>query len=138
MDWVKPERIHAALPSVAMAVHYSRNHMRIKKGKTARQKFHILLPIRLITDSKAHADLKKRLADALPYVDLNALDAARFFYGTDDPRVEFYPGGRTINDILEEEDFNSGMGQGHYGDQSIPEGRRNATMSRKDREAVWL
>ena len=37
-DWVRPEQIAEALPGVTVAVHYSRNHMRVKRGKTARPK----------------------------------------------------------------------------------------------------
>ncbi len=131
VDWVKPEHIHDALPGVTMAVHYSRHHMRIKKGRPARPKFHVMLAIKNITDPDAYAALKRKLAEALPFVDPNALDAARFFYGTEDPLVEFYPGTRTLDEFLAEEDFDSGMDQGSYGTQAIPEGRRNATMIRR-------
>ena len=34
-DWVRPQQIVDALPGVTIAIHYSRNHMRIKKGKPA-------------------------------------------------------------------------------------------------------
>ena len=63
---------------------------------------------------------------------MNALDSARFFFGTEDPLVEFYPGTKTLNDLLaEEEEFDAGMDSGQYGEQVITEGKRNATMSRK-------
>ncbi len=130
-DWVKPEQIREALPGVRMAVHYSRNHMRIKKGRSARPKFHVMLAIKRITDAKAYTALKKKLAEMLPFADPNALDSARFFYGTEDPLVEFFPGDKTLDDLMEEEVFDAGMDQGQYGDQVITEGRRNATMSRK-------
>ena len=131
-NWVKPEQIIAALPGVTIAIHYSRNHMRIKKGKAARPKFHMMIAIRPVTDSKAYAAMKRKLAALLPFADMNALDSARFFFGTEDPLVEFYPGTRTLNDLLEEEEeFDAGMRQGQYGEQVITEGKRNATMSRK-------
>jgi len=130
-EWVKAEQIHEALPEVTMAVHYSRNHMRVKKGRAARPKFHVMLAIHPVTDPEDYKALKKRLASVLPFVDENALDAARFFFGTEDPLVEFYPGTRTLDDFLAEEDFDAGMDPGQYGDQAIPEGRRNATLSRR-------
>ena len=128
--WVKPEQIFEALPDVTMAIHYSRNHMRVKKGRPARPKFHAMIAIRPVTDPKAYAALKKKLAAALPFVDPNALDAARFFYGTEDPQVEFRPGTKTLDDLPAEEDFDAGMDQGTYGERVIQEGARNATLSR--------
>ena len=130
-DWVRPQQIVDALPGVTIAIHYSRNHMRIKKGKPARPKFHVMIAIEPVTDQKAYADIKRKLATLLPFVDMNALDSARFFYGTEDPLVEFYPGDRTLNDLLRDEDFDAGMAPGQYGEQVIAEGHRNATMSRK-------
>ncbi len=130
-DWVKPEQIMEALPDVPVAIHYSRNHMRVKKGKAARPKFHAIIAIRPVRDAKAYAEIKRKLAAMFPFADPNALDAARFFYGTEEPLVEFYPGTKTLNDILAEEEFDDGMDSGTYGEQVIREGRRNATMSRK-------
>ena len=131
-DWVRPQQIVDALPGVTIAIHYSRNHMRIKKGKPARPKFHVMIAIDPVTDSKAYAAIKRKLAALLPFVDMNALDSARFFFGTEDPLVEFYPGTKTLNDLLvEEEEFDVGMDSGQYGEQVITEGKRNATMSRK-------
>lgn len=131
-DWVRPQQIVDALPGVTIAIHYSRNHMRIKKGKPARPKFHVMIAIDPVTDSKAYAAIKRKLAALLPFVDMNALDSARFFFGTEDPLVEFYPGTKTLNDLLaEEEEFDAGMNSGQYGEQVITEGKRNATMSRK-------
>ena len=131
-DWVRPQQIVDALPGVTIAIHYSRNHMRIKKGKPARPKFHVMIAIDPVADSKAYAAMKRKLASLLPFVDMNALDSARFFFGTEDPLVEFYPGTKTLNDLLaEEEEFDAGMDSGQYGEQVITEGKRNATMSRK-------
>ena len=131
-DWVRPQQIVDALPGVTIAIHYSRNHMRIKKGKPARPKFHVMIAIDPVTDSKAYAAIKRKLAALLPFVDMNALDSARFFFGTEDPLVEFYPGTKTLNDLLaEDEEFDAGMDSGQYGEQVITEGKRNATMSRK-------
>ena len=131
-DWVKPEQIIAALDGVTIAIHYSRNHMRIKKGKPARPKFHVMIAIHPVTDSKAYAAIKRKLAAILPFVDTNALDSARFFFGTEDPLVEFYPGTRTLDDLLEEkEGTNAGMVSEQKSEEIIAEGKRNATMSRK-------
>ena len=130
-EWVRPHQIVEALPGVTIAIHYSRNHMRIKKGKPARPKFHVMIAIDPVTEPKSYAAIKRKLASLLPFVDMNALDSARFFYGTEDPLVEFYPGERTLNELLADENFDAGMDSGQYGEQVIAEGHRNATMSRK-------
>ena len=129
-DWIHPEQLKEALPGVTLAFHFSRNHMRIKNGKAARPKFHLMVAIDPVTDADQYAAVKRRLAALLPFVDPNALDAAHFFFGTEDPLVEFVPGERTVNALLEEEDFDAGMPQGEYGERVIREGKRNATMSR--------
>ena len=91
-----------------------------------------MIAIDPVADSKGYAAIKRKLAALLPFVDMNALDSARFFFGTEDPLVEFYPGTKTLNDLLaEEEEFDAGMDSGQYGEQVITEGKRNATMSRK-------
>ena len=130
-DWIRPAQIVEMLPDVSVAIHYSRNHMRIKKGKPARPKFHALIAIDPVTDAGEYATIKRKLAVFLPFVDTNALDAARFFFGTEEPLVEFWPGKRTLNALLSEADFDAGLPPGEYGEQVIREGRRNATMSRK-------
>ena len=130
-DWIHPKQIIDALPGVTIAIHYSRNHMRIKNGKPARPKFHAMIAINPVTDAKKYAEIKWNLTKLLPFVDPRALDAAHFFFGTKDPLVEFYPGTKTLDELSEEEEFDAGMDQGTYGEQVIQEGRRNATLSRR-------
>lgn len=69
--------------------------------------------------------MKKRISDAFPYFDTNALDSARFLYGNDSADVEIYEGDKNIIDFLEEDDFvnfDASLEQ-------VPEGQRNSTMS---------
>ena len=131
-DWITPAKVKAELPGVELAFHFSRHHMREKRGKPARPKFHMMAAIEPIFSDSEYAALKKRIAATFPFVDPNALDAARFFYGTEDPLVEYVPGTMTLTEFLaEEEDFDTGMAQGEYGgNRVITEGKRNATMSR--------
>ena len=129
-DWVGPADIEAAFPDVAFAVHYSRSNMRAKGDRAPRPKFHVLFPVRRIEDAEAYSALK-RLANAVfPYFDSNALDAARFFFGTEEPEVEVHEGRLSLDDYLDAdgEDFDAGMPQG--APAAIPMGSRNATMSR--------
>lgn len=49
--------------------------------------------------------MKRRIADAFPYYNTNALDSARFLYGNYSDEVEFYEGNKTIVDFLKEDRF---------------------------------
>ncbi len=129
-DWKYPSDIAGAFPGVAFAVHYSRNHMKVKNGKPARPKFHVLFSIDPVTDAGEYAGLKKLVNSLFPYFDTKALDAARFFFGTADPQVEIFDGPMTLNTFLADDDFDADMGSGQYGDLVIEEGSRNSTMSR--------
>ena len=130
-DWVTPQDVAAVFPGVAFAVHYSRYNMREKNGKPARPKFHVLFPIDFMFDPVAYADMKKLVNSIFPYFDTQALDAARFFFGTNDPQVELFPGSMNLTEFLESEDeFDAGMPGSNRNPSVIPEGSRNATMSR--------
>ena len=130
-DWVSPADLAQAFPGVSFAVHYSRFNMREKNGKPARPKFHVLFPIERMTDAAAYADMKKLVNTLFPFFDTQALDAARFFFGTHEPEVELFPGDMTLTAYLEADDeFDAAMENGHRAGRVIPEGSRNATMSR--------
>ena len=129
-DWVLPADVMEAFPGVTFAVHYSRFNMREKNGKPARPKFHILFPIEYMTDAAAYSNMKKLVNSIFPYFDTQALDAARFFFGTSSPEVEIYSGDRNLTEFLENDDFDADMPNDHHTGQGIPEGSRNATMSR--------
>ena len=63
-----------------------------------------------------------------------SLDAARFFFGTADTDVEIYPGFMNLTDLLKvysyDDVFDKDMPQAQFGDTTIHEGSRNATLSR--------
>ena len=127
-DWVMPADVLEAFPGVTLAIHYSRSHMREKNGKAARPKFHVLFPISRMTDAVAYSNMKRLVNSIFPYFDTNALDAARFFFGTTNAEVELYEGSINLTEFLEE-DFDADMPGGNTS-SVIPEGSRNATMSR--------
>ncbi|MDY4486868.1 MAG: primase alpha helix C-terminal domain-containing protein, partial [Candidatus Limivicinus sp.] len=126
-DWVTPEDIADLFADVSYVLHFSRHHMKPKGEKGARPRFHIVF----LTDPEQDADrytaLKQRLLTSFPFFDANAMDAARFLFGTEDPQVIYHPGTITLNaflDDLENEQAFANMGR------AIPEGSRNSTMSR--------
>ena len=130
-DWITPDDVAAAFPGVSFAVHYSRFHNREKNGKPARPKFHILFPIDFMTDAADYSDMKRLVNTIFPYFDTQALDAARFFFGTTTADVEIREGSMNLTDFLQDTDaFDQDMDGGQYGDRVISEGNRNATMSR--------
>ena len=128
-EWVYPSDVATAFPSVAFAVHYSRNHMKTKGGKAARLKFHVFFAIDRVTEPGQYSEMKKLVNTIFPYFDTKALDAARFFFGTKEPEVEIFDGPMTLTTFLADDDFDANMDSGSYGDIVIPEGSRNATLS---------
>lgn len=133
-DWVTPEDVANAFPGVSFAVHYSRSNNKAKKGKAARPKFHVLFPIDYVSDPAIYSEMKKQVNSLFPYFDTQALDAARFFFGTADTDVEIYPGFMNLTDFLKvysyDDVFDEDMPQAQFGDTTIHEGSRNATLSR--------
>ena len=130
-DWIAPSDVAKVLPNVRFAAHFSRHHMKQKGKKSPRPRFHAFFCIDWVDDFEVYKDLKELLRMVLPYIDKNAMDSARFFFGTKDPEVEFYEGELTLTQFLDADEFDAGMSQGSYGNQVvIEEGRRNATMSR--------
>ena len=111
-DWVTPDDVRAAFPDVSFAIHYSRNHMKAKGGKQARPKFHVLLPIEYITDAQFYNDMKKQVSCIFPFFDTKALDAARFFFGTNPADVEVYQGRMNLTEFLEDDIFDEDMPNG--------------------------
>ena len=130
-EWITPDDVAAAFPGVSFAVHYSRFNNREKNSRPPRPKFHILFPIDFMTDAAAYSDLKNLVNAIFPYFDTQALDAARFFFGTTTAEVEIREGNMNLTAFLENVDcFDQDMDSGQYGDRTIYEGSRNATMSR--------
>ena len=68
-DWITPAKVKAELPGVEMAFHFSRHHMREKRGKPARPKFHMMAAIEPIFSDSEYAALKKRIAEANDVLD---------------------------------------------------------------------
>nr|WP_242940589.1 phage/plasmid primase, P4 family [Anaeromicropila populeti] len=129
-DWITPEDVMQAFPGVTFAIHYSRFNQREKNGKPARPKFHVLFPIDTVTDATLYSDMKKLVNSIFPYFDTQALDAARFFFGTAAAEVALYPGRMNLTEFLDDDLFDEGLPEGQYDSSVIPEGSRNATLSR--------
>lgn len=119
-EWVTGEELLARLPGVAVAIVPSRNNGKAKDGRTARPRFHAYFPIPKLEDEKAYSLLKQEIRERFPFFDEAALDSARFLYGTPTEAVLWQEGEETILTIF----------QSTWQEGSIPQGRRNNTMSR--------
>lgn len=89
----------------------------------------MLFPIEHCTDAALYSDMKKLVNSIFPYFDTQALDAARFFFGTATAEVALYPGRMNLTEFLNEDLFDEYLPQGDFDHSVIPEGSRNATMS---------
>lgn len=102
-----PEDVQKAFPGCCFALQYSRNHMREKlSGKNQERKpavprFHCLFPLSETCRNPAeYAALKQKALQVFPAFDDGAKDAARFFYGTENPQVAWFDGNLFIDDFL--------------------------------------
>lgn len=118
-DWKTPEDVAAAFPDVPFYVVYSRNHMKEKNGKAARPRFHVYFPMDEMESLVAYEKLKAQVQAMFPAFDDNAIDGARFFFGVEDPKVEYFAGDTLINEFVY---------RAKVIPATIPEGRRNATL----------
>ena len=126
-EWITPEDIADLFADVPYVLHYSRHHMKIKGEKSARPRFHVVFLITPERDTERYAALKQRLLAAFPFFDANAMDVARFLFGTENPQVVYHPGTTPLNEFLDDlENEQAFAGMGH----TISEGNRNSTLSR--------
>lgn len=136
-DWITVDKIQQAFQNVSVFIHYSRNNMKEKNGKKARPKFHVLFPIDYTTSAEVYKRLKRQVYDFFPYFDNNAMDVARFFFGTDRPIVEIYPGELNLSQFLSEKNLKTvsettevknRKKNWSYDPTPITEGNRNSQM----------
>ena len=99
-DWKSPEDVKKAFPGVAFAVSFSRNHMKEKKGKAARPKFHCYFPIKRISSVEQYVAMKKQIRKKFPEFDANALDGGRFLFGVEDPQITYFKGKKTVDELF--------------------------------------
>lgn len=125
-EWVDVDDVANTFQDIPFIAAYSRNHMKQKGNKSPRPRFHIYFMIEEIKDSNKYAEIKQKIAAAFPFFDNNALDSARFIFGTSSPKIKIFDGNRNLEDFLAAtsfEDWDNASGE-------IEEGSRNTTMSR--------
>lgn len=131
-EWITPADVQKSFPNVSFYVSYSRNHMKQKGDKAPRPKFHIYFPDIAFTDTKEYSRHKKAVCDYFKKFDPNAKDAARFFFGVENPKVEFYDGNTQLFEFMQTISVSEEVNQKSIDTKvkldNIPEGHRNTTM----------
>lgn len=133
-EWITPENVRDAFPGVPFYVSYSRNHMKQKGQKAPRPKFHVYFPDVRFSDKKEYREHKSTVCNYFIKFDHNAKDAARFFYGVENPQVQFYDGNTLLYNFMQTICENDGtadkLEETNAPANTIPEGTRNNTMYR--------
>ncbi|OIJ13542.1 DNA primase [Anaerobacillus alkalilacustris] len=124
-DWVTSADVAHVFSGVPFVVSYSRNHMKQKGNKSARPRFHVYFMIPTTTDQNEYVMLKQQIVSVFPYFDTNALDSARLIFGTENTDVEVYDGNKDLAEFLDDAAFMDW----DNGQEEVPEGKRNSTMS---------
>lgn len=101
-DWITPDDIKFLFKDCSFVIHYSRNNMKEKHNQSARPRFHVLFSIDEERDGKAYGKLKSDLYNIFPYIDKKAVDAGRFFFGTENPQIEIHNGSMKLNKWIDE------------------------------------
>ena len=118
-DWLSPEKLQERMPGVMFAVIYSKSHMRDKKDRTARPRFHVYYPLsEEITEAGHVARLKEGLLAVVPEFDHNAKDAARFFYGVETPTGSMYEGAKCVDEVIARLEFHTQNGHREHSEES--------------------
>ena len=81
-EWITPIKLESIMPTTQFFLVPSRNHMKEKDGKSARPKYHAFFPIDECDSAEVYAAIKVLLQKNYSFFDPNALDAARFLFGS--------------------------------------------------------
>ena len=125
--WITPEHIISEFDNVFMIFHMSRHNMLPKDGKSPRPRFHVFMWMDPVKNADAYAELKRKINSIWPYFDKNAEDAARFFFGTENPEIIVSPGNITINAYIDSYEKFANMDDDN---QVIKCGERNSKLSK--------
>ena len=130
--WITPEMIDEMMPDTSYVIVPSRHNMLPKDGASARPRFHVYFPIERTDNADDYVALKRAIQSEYPFFDSNALDAARFIYGSNPDEIEWHEGwvyiDEMVGDVKETED--------EYQGGVIKEGTRNSTLSQFAAKAI--
>lgn len=129
-EWMTPDKIASLLPDVNLAIAPSRHNMLPKGTISARPRGHVYFPIENTTDPEKYASIKASIRSHFPFFDDNAVDAARFIFGTgmDADDILWQDGWLNIDEELAPALQSEEREESTH--DTIPSGQRNKTMSR--------
>lgn len=127
--WLTAEKLEDVLADVDFAVVPSRHYMLPKGILSARPRFHVFAPIHECRDAECYGNVKRAVQKMYPFFDDNAVDAARFLFGSDagPEEIVWHEGWMLIDDGLEIRDVRADEGTSGG---AILQGSRNNTLSR--------
>lgn len=129
-DWITEDKMDELFGSIDYVLAPSRHHMLKKDGQSERPRYHVYFPIEKCTDAEQYTAMKVAIQKVYPFFDDNALDAARFLFGSSTSEIVWHEGWMSIMDDIETDeepddgDFDDGVISG-----PITQGSRNKTLS---------
>ena len=133
-EFITAEKLSEMLADVDHVIVPSRHNMLPKGSKPAKPRQHIYFPCQPYKDSTMYAAVKRAIQKKFPFLDDNAMDAARFFFGSscDADDIIWNEGFLQIDETLDEDDYiEEAVEKEEYqtGGGVILEGSRNNTLS---------
>ncbi len=126
--FITEEKMDELFSDISYCLVPSRHHLKEKGNKGVRPRFHVMFPIEKVSDVGTYAKLKENLYKKYPFFDSNALDGARFFFGSEVDKVVWHEGWLDVTDEISEEDlFRDSEVSSRT--SSFEEGSRNNTLS---------
>lgn len=129
-DWLSADKLSELLADVDHAIVPSRHDMKQKDGKAPRPRLHVYFPINPESDRDRYKAIKVAIHKQYPFFDANALDAARFFFGSSPNYVIWHEGWITIDQFVDLDSDDDSSEDQSNGSGPILQGSRNNTMSR--------
>lgn len=133
-QWITPEMLgDGDLADVSFVAVPSRHNMLPKEGKSARPRFHLFGEINKCTNPDRYTSIKKAIQKRFNFFDDNAIDAARFLFGSKVSAEDIYwhDGWLLIDEIAEDISYDDDPAiEATRSTGQILEGSRNNTMSR--------
>lgn len=129
-DWLTEVKMERIFKDVSYIAQRSKS-FGVAKGKYGpRERHHVMFKTSKIHSAEEYARLKKRIQHHFPFFDKNAMDAARLFFGTENPEIIVHEGTKTIEELLDELDQAEAEELFDEYDEEITEGSRNTTLNR--------
>lgn len=132
-EYITEEKMDELFPDINYCLVPSRHHMLEKGTHPVAPRYHVMFPIKEITDVVQYAKIKERLYKRYPFFDKGALDGARFLFGCEAGDVVWHEGWMNITDEIEDGDLTTGEIDDEFDapmfSGPILEGSRNKTLS---------